>query len=58
MVCNLEFLECIFPPTDDAGAVDVPQSGCVSDNDCGAGYVLHWGYATSHVKMRYLYCPI
>ncbi len=29
-----------------------------ADNECGAGYVLHWGYTTQHVKVRYLYCPI
>lgn len=28
-----------------------------ADDDCGAGYVLHWGVETDHVKMRYWECP-
>ncbi len=33
------------------------QVGLAEDN-CGAGYMLQWGYATDYARVRYLECPI
>jgi hypothetical protein len=49
-LCNIQYLYYDSPSlTNQVG---------FADDDCGAGYVLHWGVATSYVKTRYFECPI
>lgn len=49
-LCNIQFLYYDSPAL-------TTQVG-FADDDCGAGYVLHWGEETDYVKVRYLHCPI
>lgn len=48
-LCNIQYLYY-------SSAAQTTQVG-FADDDCGAGYVLHWGTETEYVKVRYLHCP-